>query len=119
MLSAVTGWDVTADEVREAGERIVNLKKLFNVREGWTRAEDTLPERFLAEALPGGATAGATLSREDLDRMILSYYRARGWNDQGEVPWSLRERLGLTDVPMGTRSPRTEPNESPARPRAR
>jgi aldehyde:ferredoxin oxidoreductase len=120
MLAAVTGWDVTADEMRRTGERIVNLKKLFNVREGWTREEDTLPKRFLAEPLAGDVGTESSLSPQDLDRMILSYYRARGWNDRGEVPWSLREELALTDVPMGAPPGRkTETDESPARPRAR
>src|SRR5207253_6952431 len=54
LLRRVTGWDVTADELRQLARRIVNAKKLFNEREGWTPAEDTLPKRFLAEALPSG-----------------------------------------------------------------
>ena len=93
MLAAVTGWRVTADELRRTAERIVTLKKLFNEREGWTRAEDTLPERFLCEPL--GETSGARLSRPDLDRMIASYYRARGWAEDGRVPRERVEALGL------------------------
>jgi len=93
MLAAVTGWRVTADELRRTAERIVTLKKLFNEREGWTRAEDTLPERFLCEPL--GKTSGARLSRPDLDRMIASYYRARGWAEDGRVPRERAKALGL------------------------
>src|SRR5437879_11627413 len=51
LLRRVTGWDVTADELRTAAKRIVTAKKLFNQREGWTAAEDTLPRRFLSEGL--------------------------------------------------------------------
>ncbi len=100
MLAAVTGWDVDAAELRETAERIVTLKKLFNEREGWTRAEDTLPARFLREPLAaphaGDAPAdGVTLSPQDLDRMIRSYYRARGWAEDGHVPLKRARALGL------------------------
>jgi aldehyde:ferredoxin oxidoreductase len=103
MLSAVTGWDVTREELRETATRVLTLKKLYNVREGWTRAEDTLPPRFLAEPLGDGASAGASLTRGELDRMIAAYYRARGWTPEGEVPDAQIRALGLDDlfpVPM-------------------
>lgn len=107
MLAAVTGWDLDAAELTRTGERIVTLKKLFNVREGWTRAEDTLPARFLEEALPDGASAGAALSTQDLARMIRSYYQARGWTDEGAVPRTTLEALDLTDAPLsaGAKTP--------------
>lgn len=98
MLASVTGWDLDAAELTRAGERIVTLKKLFNVREGWTQAEDTLPPRFLTEALPSGASAGAALSAHDLARMIRSYYQARGWSDAGDVPQAALDALDLADV---------------------
>jgi len=50
LLRSVTGWNVTAEELRTTAQRIVNAKKLYNLREGWTPAEDTLPPRFLREA---------------------------------------------------------------------
>jgi aldehyde:ferredoxin oxidoreductase len=101
MLSAVTGWDVSAEELRTTGERIVTAKKLFNVREGWTRAEDTLPSRFLDEPL-GGADERFSLARADLDRMIAAYYRAHGWTEGGDVPPERVRALGLADlVPTG------------------
>ncbi len=100
MLSAVTGWDVTKEELLETAERIVTLKKLFNEREGWTRAEDTLPARFLTEPLQAPSDGpspadGVSLSPQDLDRMILSYYRTRGWTDDGRVPAHRARELGL------------------------
>ena len=94
----VTGWPTTADELRQAGERINNLKKLFNIREGWTRADDTLPPRVLDETLPTGVAQGIGLDREDLDMMIGTYYRARGWTDDGLIPESKLNELGLMDV---------------------
>jgi len=77
---------MTADELRQAGARIADAKKRFNVREGWTRADDTLPERCLSEAIPDGPGAGERLTREELDLMIGGYYAARGWREDGSLP---------------------------------
>lgn len=86
LLRGVTGWDVTAEELRATARRIVTAKKLFNIREGWTAAEDTLPRRFLSEGLPTGVSAGAVLPRERLQEMVQAYYAARGWSPDGDVP---------------------------------
>jgi aldehyde:ferredoxin oxidoreductase len=101
LLARVTGWDVTADELRAAARRIVTAKKLYNIREGWTPAEDTLPKRFLSEGLPAGGGKEASLPRERLAAMIRAYYAARGWGDDGYVPDAAREELGLTDLVGG------------------
>jgi len=98
LLRAVTGWDVDGDELRATARRVVNARKCLNEREGWTRAEDTLPARFLTE--------GPGLSRSRLDAMIDSYYRGRGWDDDGTVPGDVRRSLGLDGPAFGTaRSP--------------
>jgi aldehyde:ferredoxin oxidoreductase len=95
LLCSVTGWDVTAEELRTTARRIVTAKKLYNAREGWTRAEDTLPARFLSEELPAGAEVNASLPRARLDAMIAAYYEARGWTNSGEVPPALIRALDL------------------------
>ena len=94
----ITGWPMTADDLRQAGERINNLKKLFNIREGWTREHDTLPPRVLDETLPTGVVQGVGLNREDLDMMIGSYYHARGWTEDGLIPGSKLQELDLVDL---------------------
>ncbi len=86
MYRLVTGWPMTGDELRRAGARINDAKKRFNIREGWTRADDTLPERCLSEALPDGPGIGERLTREELDLMIAGYYAARGWDADGYPP---------------------------------
>jgi aldehyde:ferredoxin oxidoreductase len=83
MLELVTGWEVTGDELRVTANRIVTAKKTFNVRQGWTPAEDTLPARFFGEALQDGASAGASLSRAQLQTLITAYNRERGWSEDG------------------------------------
>jgi aldehyde:ferredoxin oxidoreductase len=97
LLRWVTGWDVTAEELRETARRIVTAKKLYNIREGWTAEEDTLPKRFLSEGLPNGAAPDATLPRERLQEMIQAYYAARGWDGVGNVPPEQVEALHLPD----------------------
>lgn len=99
----ITGWDMTADELRLAGERVNNLKKAFNIREGWAREHDTLPQRVFDETLPTGVAAGVGLSREDLDMMVQGYYRARGWNEDGTIPEGKMGELGLGDVVQSER----------------
>ncbi len=87
MLRLVTGWKVTADELRKTARRIVTAKKEFNIRAGWTPAEDTLPERMLRQPLPDDTKA--QLSPERLQAMIEAYNVARGWTPDGylqEVP---------------------------------
>ena len=76
MLRAVTGWDATADELRETARRIVSAKRQFNLLAGWTPAEDTLPERFLNTPLPDDPAAA--LSRTKLNELVAEYHRQRG-----------------------------------------
>jgi aldehyde:ferredoxin oxidoreductase len=75
MLRSVTGWEVTADELRDTATRIVAAKREFNVRAGWTPQEDTLPQRFFEAPLPNDALAH--LSRERLDALVAEYRRLR------------------------------------------
>lgn len=85
MLRLVTGWEFSTGDMEATAQRIITAKKLFNIRQGWTPAEDTLPERFFAEPLKEGASAGARLTRAGLARRIRSYNLARGWDAAGWV----------------------------------
>jgi aldehyde:ferredoxin oxidoreductase len=75
MLRRVTGWDVTADELRDTARRIVATKHAFNVQAGWTQDEDTLPDRFFGAPLPNDSAA--VLSRERLQELVAEYHRLR------------------------------------------
>jgi len=91
LMEAVTGLSFTPEEVLEVGERVNNLAKAFNVREGFTRADDTLPERLMTEPLKAGASKGQVISRKDLDTMLDEYYSLRGWDVKTGTP--TREKL--------------------------
>jgi aldehyde:ferredoxin oxidoreductase len=95
LLARVTGWDVTAEELRATARRIVTAKKLFNVREGWTPAEDTLPDRLLTGGDEGG------LPRARLQEMVRAYYAARGWREDGSVPPEVVAALDLAEFVPG------------------
>ena len=86
LLGAITGWDVTGDELRQVARRIVDAKKAYNQRAGWTRAEDTLPPRMLRTGLSLGAEGEARLSAEGLAAMVSAYYAERGWDEEGRLP---------------------------------
>ena len=82
----ITGWDdFDAAELRRAASHIADLKKAYNQRWGWNRADDTLPPRTLTEALSDGVAAGVGLTPDELNKMIADYYVARGWNSDGRV----------------------------------
>lgn len=85
MLGYVTGWDVDAGELQRTAERIVTEKKRYNISQGWTPSEDTLPERFLSTSLAGGNSAGASLDRNRLRELIRAYNLGRGWDADGYV----------------------------------
>jgi aldehyde:ferredoxin oxidoreductase len=85
LLALVTGWDVDADELRAAARRIVRAKRAFNLREGATAADDTLPARMLETPLELGSGRAAALTADRLRAMVAGYYRARGLDEHGRV----------------------------------
>src|SRR5215211_7795016 len=95
LLAPVTGWDVTGDELRRTARRIVVAKRLYNLREGWTRAEDWLPEGFLGDPLELSSGREATLSPERLRGMIDSYYERRGLAADGRPLPDTQAELSL------------------------
>ncbi|MGH4139757.1 aldehyde ferredoxin oxidoreductase family protein [Clostridium sp.] len=82
MIRTAIGYDYTDEEILRAGERIWNLEKLFNLKAGFTKADDTLPERLLKEPLPEGPGKGMVV---ELDTMLGEYYSLRGW-DKESIP---------------------------------
>jgi len=83
LLRPVTGWDIDGAELRATARRIVLLKRAYNLREGWTPADDWLPERLLTESLQVGSGREARLTPERLRAMIDGYYAARGLDADG------------------------------------
>lgn len=95
ILSGIIGQEIAAD-MEKAGERIYNLEQLFNCREGFTRADDVVPDRFFEEPLTLGNKKGAVMSREKFKIMMDEHYAARGWDPETTIPIQAKlEQLGL------------------------
>ena len=83
MLNAATGFDYTEESYLSTGERIWNLTRMFNVREGISAADDVLPKRFMEEAAPKGDPKGILIKDRDFEAAKKEYYSLRGWNSNG------------------------------------
>ena len=92
LFSKATGFECDAKEFVKKGERIWNLERIFNIKAGFTKEDDKLPERMEKEPIKSGASKGETT---DLSKMLPEYYKLRGWDENGvPTPEKLRE-LGL------------------------
>ena len=99
LMEAITDLSYTPEDVQKVGERINNLARAFNVREGFTRSDDTLPDRLMTEPLQSGASKGQVISKEDLKLMLDEYYTVRGWDvDTGTPTREKLAELGLEYV---------------------
>jgi aldehyde:ferredoxin oxidoreductase len=96
VVAVATGWNFTIDELMKTGERIINLCRAFNVREGITRKDDKLPKRF-SEPLPEGPYKGEAFSEDVFERMLTQLYELRGWNEKTGVP----TRKKLEELELG------------------
>ncbi len=102
LLNAVTGLGLSVEEALRCGERIANIEKLYNLREGFTRAEDTLPKRLLRQPMPDGPSAGHVVP---LAEMLDEYYRLMGWTPEGVPTAEKLKELDLAPLSMAPRSP--------------
>ena len=97
-LTAVTGVQFSTGDLVRVGERVWNLERLYNLREGFTRLNDTLPVRLLEEPVKDGPSQGWV---NKLEPMLKEYYRGRGWDEHG-VPTPTRlEQLSLAGLAAG------------------
>lgn len=97
LMKAITGIEWSGEELMKAGERIFNLEKMFNYREGFRREDDSLPDRFFSEPLTIGSEKGAILEREEFDQMLDDYYKIRKWDPQTTKPEENSiKKLGLS-----------------------
>ena len=99
MVSALTGWSIDGHELLKISERVINLQRLFNVREGITRKDDQIPARVRALPSFGKYSTEPDCEVIDLDAMLLEYYQHRGWNPETGIPTPEKlEELGLNGL---------------------
>jgi len=95
----VTGIEMTPEEMKRSGERINNVARLFNIREGLGRKDDTLPYKVMHLPIPDeGPSKGAYVSQEELDLLLDDYYMARGWTREGIPTVEKLKELGMDDL---------------------
>jgi aldehyde:ferredoxin oxidoreductase len=92
LLTAVSGFHYDGDDLMQIGERVYNLERLYNLREGFTDADDSLPRRLLEEPVVAGPSAGWTVK---LAPMLKEYYQFRGWDKHGVPTQARLKSLGL------------------------
>ena len=99
LYSLVTGFEMTPEQLKQAGERIQNAARLFNIREGLTRKDDTLPWKVMHDPIPDeGPSKGAFVSQAELDLLLDDYYEARGWTKEGVPSVEKLKELGMEDL---------------------
>jgi aldehyde:ferredoxin oxidoreductase len=98
MINGVTGWALNLAEVESIGERIYNLERAFNCREGVSRKDDNLPRRVTNEPIPSGASQGMYCSPQEFNGMLDEYYRLRGWDANGIPSAEKLKDLGLDEI---------------------
>ncbi|MFX0093923.1 MAG: aldehyde ferredoxin oxidoreductase family protein [Candidatus Hodarchaeota archaeon] len=97
-LNLTTDMRLSVQDLKDIGERIVNLNRAFNVREGISRKDDSLPERLIKDPMPTGPSKGQIV---ELDDMLDEYYQYRGWSVKNGVPtYQKLLKLGLSDVAL-------------------
>jgi aldehyde:ferredoxin oxidoreductase len=95
LINTATGWEMECNEVYTIGERVWNMIRLFNVREGFSRKDDQLPDRIFREPLTSGIAKGKKVNKQDFDKMLKEYYEIRGWDKNGTPTWEKCQELGL------------------------
>ena len=99
LYTLVTGFDMTPEELKRCGERIHNAARLFNIREGLGRKDDTLPWKVMHEPIPDdGPSKGAMVTQAELDLLLDDYYEARGWTREGVPTETKLKELDLNDL---------------------
>ena len=98
LLNAATGETWTMEDFMAVGERVWNLGKLFNLREGFGRVADWPAEALFDQALPSGPAAGKRLSRQEYEDALSAYYSLRGWDYEGRPTTEKLVALGLSDL---------------------
>jgi len=102
-ISAATGWPMTEKELLTIAERAWNLTRLFNMREGFTRKEDTLPKRLFAQPSTKGPSKGQVMDRASFENMLDEYYLLVGWDVITGIPTEKKlSELGIGALELGT-----------------
>ncbi len=101
LIQLTTGMEFTKAQLMEVGERIYTIERMFNLREGFSRKDDALPERYFKEPTPIGLpiVKKKKIDKDRFERMLDEYYALHGWDENGFPKKETLERLGLDEEP--------------------
>ena len=101
LIYLVSGIQYTTSQLMEIGERIYTIERMFNNREGFSRKDDALPERYFKEATPIGLprVRDRKINKEKFEKMLDEYYTLHGWNDNGVPTIETIQKLGIEKEP--------------------
>jgi aldehyde:ferredoxin oxidoreductase len=96
LIYTATGWEAAEDELREIGCRIIDLERLFNLKQGLTKDDDTLPKKYFDDPMPLKIAKGHSVNREQFALARERYYKLRDWTEDGKLnPQKVKELEGI------------------------
>jgi aldehyde:ferredoxin oxidoreductase len=95
LVNAATGYGYTVEGLKQVGERVWTVERMFNLREGLSRKDDTLPDRLFTMPIHDGPSKGAVVNKGDFEAELDEYYRIWGWSPEGVPSAETINRLGL------------------------
>jgi aldehyde:ferredoxin oxidoreductase len=98
LLNAACETDYTEESVKTVGKRIWTLTRVFNLREGFSRRDDSIPPRVYLDPLPEGNPKDKVVPEQDFQRMLSEYYRLYGWDDRGRPSQETLRELDLAEL---------------------
>ncbi len=101
LIYLVSGMQYSIPQLMDIGERIYTIERMFNIREGFSRKDDALPERYFEEATPIGLprVKGLKIDREKFEKMLDEYYTLHGWDNNGVPTNKILQKLGIEREP--------------------
>ncbi|MFQ6128508.1 MAG: aldehyde ferredoxin oxidoreductase family protein [Thermoplasmata archaeon] len=95
IIYSITGLKYSESEILRVGERVNNLKQMFNLREGIGRTDSRLPKRLLTLPIPEGPSKGHVVTEEEMEKMLDDYYETRKWDEKGSPSEEKLKELDL------------------------
>jgi aldehyde:ferredoxin oxidoreductase len=97
LIQLATDMEISSSQLMDIGERIYTVERMFNNREGFTRKDDILPERYFKEATPIGLprVKGIKIDRTKFEEMLDEYYTLHGWDNNGNPKEETLQKLGI------------------------
>ena len=112
IVKSVTGWDISTFELMKVSERAINLARLFNIREGFRREDDNLPNRLMVPK-KNGVLSNVSINQDEFEKLKSNYYAISGWDSKGvprlekleelEIEWALSYLPSKRSLTFGNR----------------